>query len=759
MKHWKGGVLAVAITAVLLFVYYSHQILGADTIRYGVFGDGFKNYYTLAYYLKYDSGAHFTGMNYPFGENVLFTDNQPAVAWLLKAVIKIFPGFLNHVYAFIVLSFFSSLLISALIIYKIFRQFNLDQLNAALFSTLIVMISPQIQRLGGHFSLSYTFYIPVMLYLLIRFLKTGGSIRYFIALVLFNSFFIFIHIYYAAMSGLFILLLAVVYITQNRKDLKNHLRTFSLLGISAMFPFILLKTFLLVTDKINDRPKAPWGFIENRSTVEDILLHPYSFTGEVLGKLFPHARIVYHFEGEGYIGLITLVTLFVAAIVCLRSKNIRTKLSTDLYPFNLFIIPAIGIILFALAFPFCIDPIEKYYEKMPGLIKQFRASGRFNWFFYYTATIGAALLVYQLFKSLQTKQKVLAYALLARAYSVWFIEENMISNRMSHDFQSNSAEPEDAKYAKELLQKILEAGKLVSDFQAILPIPIFLNGSEKLYIESSVSYIAMKQSLNMGLPIAAGQLSRTSQHQTFLLANLISGPLIKKEVLSLYKNNKPLFLITHGSDLRPEEIAILSKAKFLFELRGNKYYQLDLSAFEDSIAETKKYFADNRSHFINHGDYLSNDSASNVILKRFEGEPKDYAVFGKGANYSEKEQTYFYFDTLPNAKDGTNYEVSYWVYTDSRRAAYPVMFISQLDTSGKEIEKFDTNAKFSTNSYKDWVHVSIDFTLHNKKNKILLTGAGDFASFDEIMVRPKNVNVVTQLDNDSTFIFNNFPIR
>ena len=110
MKHWKGGVLAVAITAILLFVYYSHQILGADTIKYGVWGDGYKNYYTLAYYLNYDHGAHFSGMNYPFGENVLFTDNQPAVAWCLKVVVKIFPALINHVYAFIVLAFFISLL-------------------------------------------------------------------------------------------------------------------------------------------------------------------------------------------------------------------------------------------------------------------------------------------------------------------------------------------------------------------------------------------------------------------------------------------------------------------------------------------------------------------------------------------------------------------------------------------------------------------------------------------------------------------------
>ena len=70
MKNRKGGLLAVTLTAVLLFVYYSRDIICAGQLRYGAWGDGYKNFYTLAYYLKNDSGAHFSGMNYPFGENV-----------------------------------------------------------------------------------------------------------------------------------------------------------------------------------------------------------------------------------------------------------------------------------------------------------------------------------------------------------------------------------------------------------------------------------------------------------------------------------------------------------------------------------------------------------------------------------------------------------------------------------------------------------------------------------------------------------------
>jgi hypothetical protein len=54
-------------------------------------GDGIKNYFTNIWYVAYDSGNHFTGMNYPYGEHVTFTDNQPLLAWLFSVLKHILP--------------------------------------------------------------------------------------------------------------------------------------------------------------------------------------------------------------------------------------------------------------------------------------------------------------------------------------------------------------------------------------------------------------------------------------------------------------------------------------------------------------------------------------------------------------------------------------------------------------------------------------------------------------------------------------------
>src|SRR5690242_2727885 len=105
-----GLALAFIITACLLLFYYSHAIFNADHLAYGAWGDGYKNFYTLAYYAKFDSGSHFSGMNYPYGENVLFTDNQPVISFLLSQLGKIFPWTLDHLHAIITFLLFFSMI-------------------------------------------------------------------------------------------------------------------------------------------------------------------------------------------------------------------------------------------------------------------------------------------------------------------------------------------------------------------------------------------------------------------------------------------------------------------------------------------------------------------------------------------------------------------------------------------------------------------------------------------------------------------------
>src|ERR1041384_1921736 len=58
-------------------------------------GDGIKNEFTYLYQVLYGKGYWFEGMNYPFGEHIVYTDGQPllsiTLAWL-RPLVPMTPG-------------------------------------------------------------------------------------------------------------------------------------------------------------------------------------------------------------------------------------------------------------------------------------------------------------------------------------------------------------------------------------------------------------------------------------------------------------------------------------------------------------------------------------------------------------------------------------------------------------------------------------------------------------------------------------------
>lgn len=750
-----GSFYAAVLTVCLLFFYYSFQIIHANKIAFGEGGDGYKNYYTLAYFLKHDSGSHFSGMNYPYGENVIFTDNQPAVAWALKFLCRLFPAFTNHIHAFLTWAIFASIVFTAVIICSILMELELSIIPAVLFAVCIAMLSPQLPRLNAHFSLGYSFYIPLLLWLLIRYFKSDGALRYAALLCLLITFFTFIHIYYLAMALFFMLALALLVLLVNLKQAPQYFKFAGLLAVSAIAPFIILKLYLLFTDFVTDRPQNPWGYFDYCSTWCDIFLHDYSFTGEIAPRF---VTVIHHGEGMGYIGLAATVMLLAGLFILMVKIRSAKELLKRLGPVSFFMLPAIAVLMFAMAIPFKWPGFRGAYNHLPLAMKQFRAAGRFNWIFYYTATITASVIYYNIYLYILGRRRWLAYLFMALICTVWFIEVNMISVRYRKEFDNNGGMLDEQSQQHELLGALSRAGRSVDDFQAIIAFPFFLNGSEKIYLESPSSFDAMLASLCTGLPVAHGSMSRTSLSQTLKMANLLSSALIHKDVIELYNNKKPLLLLTASSHLKPSENDLAAKGRFLFRWNNDNFYELPLSAFADTIDRARNYLRAWRSSLFSHDGYYSNIKASDVVVKRFEDEPKDYAVFGKGAHFDNSGNPYLYIDTLPGAADSSKYEFSIWLYADKGTASFPDIFLTQNDTAERTLETLKATGSFATNNYQMWERVDIPFMLYGKTNKIYISGAGNYATYDELMIRPVNENVVIDLGVDSLYSLNNYPV-
>lgn len=740
----------------LLWVYYGQFIASADHTSFAAYGDGYKNYYTLAYYLKYDSGTHFSGMNYPYGENVIYTDNQPLTAWLLKPVTKLFPSLLNHVQLIIVGLLMLGHLLAYYIVYKILLRFSLPSIFAALFSVLIIMLSPQLVRLNGHFSLGYTFFIPLLIWWLIRLIDTEYNPKFLLYIFLLLSAGIFVHPYYFAMSAMFILSLSAVMAWRSR-GLLNKTIAFSPV-ISVIGASILFKAYIIFTDPITDRPSSPWGFVMSRSTVADILLHPGSIIYQTIQRLLPKAKIVFHGEGAAYIGMAGILACAFYLLYILIPP-FRRKLQHWGVPgisVPLFI-AAIPVLLFAMAFPFSINAwFEGLLVHVPSTIKQFRAAGRFSWIFYYVMALCTAVFIYRLY--INVPRKPMAIAFLSIAVALWVIDVHTFNTNNNESIAKYCTENYELRDGNDVITNLTAKGYPTDSFQAIVPIPFFLNGSEKLYIETPNAYWDMRLSNVTGLPIAGGQMSRTSIAQTFKLANLMSGPFTYKEIVTDFNDPRPLLMYVRNTQLTDAEAILVNKGKLLYENGDDKYYLLSLTAFDDSVSTTKKYLQNQFDKLVNHGSYMSFDTVNNCVVNSYNDQKVPYQAFGGGALYNANEQAWLYADTLPNATDETAYEASLWLYADSRVSSMPVIYLSQTDVAGNEIEKVETYANRSTTTHGNWVRVSIPFTMHNKANKIYVSGNGEFATYDEFIIRPLKTDVILNKEGSSNFMYNNYPI-
>ncbi len=753
-----GMALTVLITACFLLFYYSHDIFNADSLAYGAWGDGYKNFYTLAYYSKYDSGPHFSGMNYPYGENIVFTDNQPVISFLLLKIGKIFPDILNHLHAIVTFLLFFSMLCCSGIIYLLLVEFGVSLLLASILSSFITVMNPQWDHFLGLYSLAYCVYFPALLLVIFKLLTGTRKLLYTILGILIVSFFSFIHLYNLSFSlffaSCFVLSLCVFHI----KYLKKYLVDIIGLTAIAVLPVILVKIFLVATDVVTDRPSAPWGYFAGATQLHYLLLHPNSFLYYFIKSLFPSVMgyIRFGYDAKCFLGIVTVLMIVVYLVFLLKRVFSRKKpLSQKDEILLLFFLSSIPILLFAMTIPLKFDLFRPLYDSLPAGLKQFRAAARFSWIFYYSASLVSAITLQKVFSNLLQVNKPASYIFLGTTLSIWFIDMNTTSNYQKENFKAFSNKVDEKEEAQVIRAKLLKAGYDFSTFQAIFPLPIYLLGSEKLSISSSANFSSMRFSLESGLPLVCGQLSRTSISQSYKISNLLSHSYLKKGIINDYLNQKPLLLTIGGNDLTNNEKLLIEKGAFLFEEDGVKFFKLPFSAFKDSTKEIKQLVSSNFQSLKRHPDYISDSEVPNVVYKTILNND-----FGSNNVKQFPDNVSLYDGVVPFGDMQTQYEFSVWLYTGKEFPDLPVVYFKQFDSTGTNLlSSIPLEGKYSNNTFGDWVRVSTEFKLQNKNNRINVTGKNPFSSYDELMIRPSGVSVITSYKNDSVFQFNNFPIR
>jgi hypothetical protein len=151
------GILLYTLLFFGITAFFLSQFYQDPYVFFNQTGDGIKNNSTFLYHVLHDnSWWHHQEMNYPFGENILFTDCQPLLANTVKFLVNSFPFLKNHVQAIYNANLFFVWFLGGLALLQLFYKMGIHSALSAVLAISCILMNPQINRLlCGHHALSY----------------------------------------------------------------------------------------------------------------------------------------------------------------------------------------------------------------------------------------------------------------------------------------------------------------------------------------------------------------------------------------------------------------------------------------------------------------------------------------------------------------------------------------------------------------------------------------------------------------------------
>lgn len=748
-------ILTVLLSLFFLFVFYPEVLKSPSNVYFAKGGDGLKNYFGSYYHLKYDNEYLYTkSQNYPYGESVFYCDSQPFITNNLMLLKKIGIDLSDYVVLLINLLMLLSIVVGSLFLFLLFKKLKLPAWYSMLTSIIIVFLSPQLDRMGGHFSLSYVFFIPLYLYLLYGFYEKPSFIRsFFIGFISFVG--LTTHAYFFAFFGFFSFFMLLFWgLTRNKKfSFSIILSAFTL---QIIVPFVLFQ--LIASGVASDRTTYPWGFFATRSFPEAVFLP--------VGK--PYAKFI-HFsylkwEGVAFIGLVASLVFFILLISHLR--KIKTRKWWNLTE-NSFLNAALWTSFIALIFSFAY-PFQWHMQWLwnyMGPLKQFRASGRFNWLFFYVVNI---LAFYLIWHWSHNKKNIFAYAVLIislvlssyDAYLNVSTKQKMINNRIPELSDINN-KMESNKWINKIN---------VAEFQAIFPLPYFHIGSEAYwYGECPQSiFTAFTVSWKTGLPINSALLSRTSISQTINSISLVLEPLKNFDLIDEYSDKRDFLLIVQKNEsLSQNERQYLNYASLITQTDNYFVYSLPFNAlsklpkdYANLVKNELSELNPNKSE-----SFLVADSTSPYIFESFGNVYPDLDRDRTVLSTEAKKES-FLIDTLLFSSTKP-VKISFWM-KDLNKDLIPRSmvklatqkpnegFVTQKQTSVFKFVKFIDNS--------GWGLLEMEYTPQesNERLRIIVWNelvTGGKLSFDDLLIRQSDNNIFHYVLDDFVYKNNRYIIN
>lgn len=654
----------IIISSLIMLFFYSAPLSRLNDTFFAADGDGLKDYYNTVYFLKYDTSYfHSQSMNYPHGEHVFFTGNQPSISFILKFINTHIVDISDKTVGIMNLAMLLSVVLGAVFLYLLLIHFNLPVAYSLLISIGITFLSPQLARMPGHFSLSYVFAIPAMLYLMAKFHQKN---RYLISTIigLFVLWALGTHIYMLGFHASIILLYWIYTFALSGGSFRKK-ENYYHLALQFIIPFLLFLVVTLLTDTIADRTAYPWGFLYFRAYPESVFLP--------LGK--PYAQFLYQFsnfryvnwEGIAWVGLVASAGFLL--MVVLFFKNIFKKRYVAIanpsnHPMlNIFFWASLVMLLYSFGLPFIIGDL-KHLVHYIGPLKQMRGIARFSWLFFYVMNIFIFYHIWHLRKS--GIHSNLWKAILGVSVSLLMYDAYLNVDFWSKYVNNTIPALSDRHNETEENQWVQLVDN--SQYQATIPIPYFHVGSENTWVDARCgitrpTYIV---SWKTGLPTMGVMLSRTSISQTLDNLQLLSEAYRTPALLPMLDSSKNFLLVVRDDcdEIPPSQRELINKSRRIHESQEFSLYSLPFDSLLSAVKNPYPIIAAEMQEeaLISHNGYYTREESQNFFTEPFEEADGQQSYFTGGSNTQNlRNSQWMYVKDIPAFDPEQEYIFSFWV--------------------------------------------------------------------------------------------------
>ena len=742
--------LAVVFAVCLTIFALSYIVTEPWHILPAIGGDAAKNNFTYLYQSMYGKGYWFEGMNYPYGEHIVYTDGQPLLSVLFASIGNVSTSTaLTICWELLGLSY----VLSMVYVYKTLAYFRVGPLPAIIFACLIGITTPQIICIRGHYALAYTCIVPMIFYWNVLYHETG-KLRYCLWFFILGCLVSFLHPYYAGMMLVWAASYAIGYFifTKNKPAPKLKHITPLLAGVVAVV--LVVAITMKLTDPTKDRPVTPFNPPESYTHIKQIITSDYSPIWHRVTEMKLIWKASDGGEGFTYPGLVTLITVAIFT-VCAVLKKIRKKdrtINTSSSGFSLvWLFIAFAVLAFSMGIPFIWH--MQWLMKYISIFRQFRALGRFSCIFYYIITVYSVVVIYARYTQLVAKsKKKIGYILLVGSVVLWSYEASGYI-KMTRELSRQAAYNYDVIFSRleQNWTSYLEDHHFTkNDFQAILALKFFHIGSEKLWVGDGAWTItlASRAALQLHLPIIDVMMSRSSWGDTKKQVRIAGGPYTDKPILRDIKSNKPFLLLYFEEDsLDVDQKYLLTASDYI-----GHYSQCHIYAcYPDRLAANDKKHADEINALLpalHIGDTCVRGVGSWYVDHYDDKQAKEH-LFGTGANTAIKanDSTIAVIPVKP-VGDSQLYELSAWFLLGSQDYSSPYIDLELTDSAGHIIGRTTMNTKESVDNYNMWFRANVYFSVRSDcrsvKCKLNNTPNPAYFAMDELMLRPADALIISK---------------